>query len=241
MREVYGAERIRAKKNRIPLIPYTSMAVPLACVIEAAESRGAAKSRFDKIDLWYWTAVFSGRYSHAVESQAYADYKAILTWLDDDDAKLDLAADVNNVVSEMRTASRTSALAKAFYNLLILNGLKDFVTGQPVKLEDCEVDHVFPAAKYPDGAKNIFNLSIIHKDTNRQKSGKLPSEFLKICLDSHAGDKASLLATFQSHFVPAEGVKAMEENNLDAFLAARAIAFQKVLETKVLTRQAQSA
>ena len=61
MREMYGAVRILAKKNRIALIPYTSVAVPLACVIQEAESRGSAKALYDKIDLWYWTAVLTGR------------------------------------------------------------------------------------------------------------------------------------------------------------------------------------
>ena len=68
------------------------------------------------------------------------------------------------------------------------------------------MDHVFPSSKYPDGAKNIFNLSITHKDTNRKKSGKLPSEFLKICLESHGGDKSSLLATLRSHCISPDGL-----------------------------------
>jgi hypothetical protein len=236
MRNVYGAERIRAKKNRIPLIPYTSMAVPLACVIQQADSHGSTKALYDKIDLWYWTAVLTGRYARSSETQAYADFKAMVSWLDDDEAKIDIAADVSNVISEMRKASRTSALAKAFYNLLILNGSKDFITGQPVKLEDCEVDHVFPVSKYPSSAKNIFGLSVIHKETNRKKSGKLPSEFLKTCLESHGGDKSSLLATLRSHFISSDGFEAMEQNDLDAFLAAREAAFQKAVEGKVLKR-----
>jgi hypothetical protein len=236
MREVYGAAKLRAKKNRIALIPYTSLAVPLACVLQEAESLGNAKALYDKIDSWYWTAVFTGRYSHAVETQAYSDFKAIVAWLKDDAAKPDLTADVSNVISEMRKASRTSALAKAFYNLLILNGCRDFLTGQPVKLEDCEVDHTFPTAKYADAAKNIFDLSVIHKDTNRKKTGKLPSDFLKMCLESHGGNKSSLLATLASHFISDDGVKAMEENNLDAFLTARETAFQKILEGRILKR-----
>jgi hypothetical protein len=177
MRDVYGAVRLRAKKNRIALIPYTSLAVPLAALIREAESLGGSKALYDKIDRWYWTAVFTGRYAHSVESQSYADVKAVGAWLRNDEAKPDLAADVSSVIAEMRKASRTSALGKAFYNLIVLNGATDFFNGQSVKLDDCEVDHVFPASKYPAGAKNIFSLSVIHKDTNRKKSDKLPSDF----------------------------------------------------------------
>jgi hypothetical protein len=159
LREAYGAARIRAKKNRIQLVPYTTIAVPLACILQEAASRGSAKALYDKIDLWYWTAVFTGRYAHSAETQAYADVKAVVSWFDNDAAKLDIGGDASNVVQEMRKASRTSALGKAFYNLLILAGSRDFMTGQGVTLEDCEVDHVFPKSKFPNAEEKIFNTT----------------------------------------------------------------------------------
>jgi hypothetical protein len=236
MKTVYGAVRLRAKKNRITLIPYTSLAVPLAALIREAESLGGAKALYDKIDRWYWTAVFTGRYAHAVESQSYADVKSVAAWLRNDESKPALAVDVGNTISEIRKASRTSALAKAFYNLIILNGATDFLNGQPVKLEDCEVDHVFPASRYPAGAKNIFNLSVIHKDTNRKKGDRLPADFLQSCLESHGGNRPSLESTFRAHFIGADGMKAMEANNLDLFLAAREAALQAALAERLVTR-----
>lgn len=236
MHDVYGAVKLRAKKNRIALIPYTSLAVPLASLLRETEALGSSKALFDKVDRWYWTAVFTGRYAHAVESQSFADVKAVGAWLRHDDARPDLAADVTAIMGEMRKASRTSALAKAFYNLIVLNGATDFVNGQSVKLEDCEVDHVFPQSKYPAGAKNIFGLSVIHKDTNRKKTDKLPAEFLQTCLDSHGGDQQSLSATMKAHFISDDGIKAMGDNDLNAFIAARQRALQDALSTRVLTR-----
>jgi hypothetical protein len=233
MQEVYGAVKLRAKANRISLIPYTSMAVPLAGALEQAESLGNAKGLYDKIDLWYWTAVFTGRYAGAVDTQSYVDYKALVAWMKDD-TKIDMSADIQSVIAEMRRASRTSALAKAFYNLLVLNGSADFFTGQPVKLEECEVDHVFPASKFPDGAKNIFNLAVISKETNRRKSDKLPSDFVKTCLESHGGSESALAATLGSHCISADGLKAMQESNLTGFLSAREAAFRETLCTRIL-------
>lgn len=225
-----------AKKNRIPTVPYTTIAVPLACILQEAASRGSAKSLYDRIDLWYWTAVFTGRYAHSAETQAYADVKAVVAWFDNDAARPDIGGEASAVIQDMRKASRTSALAKAFYNLLILAGSRDFQTGQVVTLEHCEVDHVFPKSKFPSGEDKIFNLSIIRQKTNRDKRDKMPSEFAKLCLDSHAGDKESLLSTLKSHFISPEALKAIEENNFDAFLAAREAAFHAVLERKLLKR-----
>jgi hypothetical protein len=236
MQAVYGAERLRAQKNRISLIPYTSIAVPLACAIQKAESLGKSKGLYDKIDLWYWTAVFTGRYAHSVDTQSSADFKALVGWLQDDVAKIDMSADLSNIIAEMKRASRSSALAKAYYNVLILNGSADFITGQPVKLEECEVDHVFPTAKYPDGAKNVFNLAVISKDTNRRKSDKSPADFVKLCLDSHSGTESDLCKTLLSHCIPPDGLRAMQENNLNAFLAARETTFKDALGGRVLQR-----
>ncbi len=173
---------------------------------------------------------------HAVESQSFADLKAVAAWLRNDEAKLELAADVSSVIAEIRKASRTSALAKGFYNLIILNGATDFLNGQPVKLEECEVDHIFSASKYPAGTKNVFNLSVIHKDTNRKKSDKLPAEFLQNCLQSHGGDRTLLASTLRAHFISEDGIKAMEGNDLDAFLVARETALQTALAERLLTR-----
>lgn len=234
MQEVYGAVRLRAKANRISLIPYTSMAVPLASSLDQAESLGNAKELYDKIDLWYWTAVFSGRYAGAVDTQSYVDYKALTAWMKDDAAKIDMSADLSSVIADMRRASRTSALAKAFYNLLILSGSADFITGQPVKLEECEVDHVFPASKFPDGAKNVFNLAVISKETNRRKSDKLPADFVKTCLESHGSSESALGATLRSHCISGDGLKAMQESNLSAFLSAREAAFRETLSPRIL-------
>jgi len=218
------------------LIPYTSIAVPLACAIQQAESLGNGKGLYDKIDLWCWTAVFTGRYAHSVDTQSYAGFRALVAWLKDDGAKIDMSTDLSNVIAEMKRASRTSALAKAYFNVLILNGSADFITGQPVKLEECEVDHVFPAAKFPDGAKNVFNLAVISKETNRRKSDKLPADFVKMCLDSHSGAESALSATLLSHCISPDGLKAMQENNVDAFLAAREAAFREALGGRVLQR-----
>jgi hypothetical protein len=236
MKTVYGSVRLRAKKNRIALIPYTSVAVPLAALIREAESLGGTKAIYDKIDLWYWTSVFTGRYAHAVESQSYADFKAVAMWLRNDESKPPLAVDVGNTISEIRKASRTSALAKAFYNLIILNGATDFLNGQSVKLDECEIDHVFPTSKYPAGAKNVFNLSVIHKDTNRKKGDRLPADFLQSCLESHGGNRSSLESTLRAHFIVADGIKAIEANNLDLFLACREAALQAALAERLLTR-----
>jgi hypothetical protein len=48
--------------------------------------------------------------------------------------------------------------------------------------------------------------------------------------------KTSLASTLNAHFITADGTKAMEENNLDAFLAAREAALRDALSTRLLKR-----
>ena len=238
MRHEYGASNVRSGsgKRSLDLIPYTTLAVPLACMIKVVEGLGKAQKLWDKIDLWYWTTVFMQRYTHAVETQSFSDFNEMVKWLGNDASPMSVSCDVDNVVIEMEKAAGRSALAKAFVNLLILNGPRDFLSGQDVRAEACQVDHIFPISRFQNAARNVFNLTLITGETNRKKSDQLPAEFVKACLDSH-GAEGSLVTTLRTHFISADAVQAMKDNNLSAFCLARKRTFIEGLRSRVLQRQ----
>jgi len=134
----------------------------------------------------------------------------------------------------MLKAARSSALAKGFYNLLILNHCKDLATGQEIKLSECQVDHLFPSSKFK-GADCVFNLTILDNNTNQSKKDKLTSEFLSECLDSHGGNADKLARTLQSHFISGEATNALKANNMNDFIQARADIFMTTLRDKVIS------
>ena len=82
--------------------------------------------------------------------------------------------------------------------------------------------------------ERIFNLTLLDKSTNQKKKDKLPSEFIRECLESHGNDEAKLMSTFESHFISQKAIEAMKANNLDDFIQARADLFIDRFKVKVI-------
>lgn len=231
IKHTYGAAKIKVGKRNLELIPYTSILIPLSVLLREIENKGNSKVFFDKVDRWYWLSVFTQKYNHAVDSKSFSDMRSIRDWINNDESKPDLSITHEHVRNEMLKAVRTSALAKGFYNFLILNNTRDLLTGQEVKLSECHIDHLFPSSKYK-GADCIFNLTLLDKSTNQKKKDKVPSEFISDCLESHGNDEAKLMSTFESHFISRKAIEAMKANNLDDFIQARADLFMEQLKAR---------
>lgn len=232
VRQIYGSPKIKVGKKTLDLIPYTSMMIPLAVLLREIERRGNIKILHDRIDLWYWTSVFTQKYSHGTDAKLFSDVRSLSDWFDNYDSKPDLTCNFDHIKSEMLKAARSSALAKGFYNILILNHCQDLLTGQEIKLSECHVDHLFPSSKFK-GSDRIFNLTILDKNTNQRKKDKLPSEFINECLESHGNDEDNLMKTIESHFISQKALDAIKVNNIDDFVQARADSFISTLRTKI--------
>lgn len=66
-------------------MPYTTMLVPLVSAIDWIKTYEELErpENYEKLDQWYWYAVFSNRHDQAVETTSYNDFKAIKAWLKD--------------------------------------------------------------------------------------------------------------------------------------------------------------
>jgi len=233
VRSVYGATKIKIGKKNIELIPYTTMIVPLAVMLYEIEKRGNPATLYNKVDLWYWSTVFSKRYTHASDTKSFSDVKVMQKWFANSQETPDLTLNFDYVKTEMLEAARSSALGKGFYNQLILNNPMDLLTGQPITISECQVDHIFPSSRFGRAADKIFNLTLLDKNTNQKKKDKLPSDFLNDCLSSHGNDINSLIRTFESHFISLKALEALKQNNLDGFIQARAESFIGILKEKL--------
>lgn len=230
IRNVYGATKIKIGKKNIELIPYTTMIVPLAVMLYEIEKRGKLAILYDKVDFWYWSTVFSQRYTHSVDTQSFNDVKIMKRWFTNPQEKPDILPNFDFVKSEMLKATRSSAFGKAFYNLLILNNPKDLLTGQPITISECQIDHIFPSSRFGSAAVDIFNLTLLDKNTNQKKKDKLPADFMNDCLASHGNNENSLIKTLESHFISTKAFEALKQNDLDGFIQARAQSFIETLE-----------
>lgn len=215
-------------------IPYTTMIVPLAALLCRLASNRAGEVEYRKVDRWYWASVFTQRYDSAVDTTTYRDVKEVVRWLGEGIAPewLDNLS-VDNL--DLDVDEPRSAVYRGLMCLVALQGARDFLTGQPAPLHECQDDHIFARAAFGKhyGVNSIFNRTLISTKTNQQKRDKKPSEFLELCLRRHGNDNARLNKTLQSHFISTDGRDAMGRDDLDAFLTARGKAFAAEVERRL--------
>ena len=216
------------------LIPYTTMLVPLAVLLEAVETHKGGKEMYDKLDKWYWASVFTQRYDSAADTKTYQDVREIKCWLEGGNPPewlTNLSVDRIDVdVDEPR-----SAVYRGLMCLIVLEGAKDFITGQPANLNECDDDHIFPRAKFKNerNIDSILNRTLISTQSNKRKGNKKPSEYLPLFRQSHGNDEKRLLETLQSHLISPEAYEAMQRDNFQSFIKARRQTFIQKIQEKL--------
>jgi hypothetical protein len=205
-------------------IPYTTLIIPLACLLDKLKRKSAGEEDYRKLDCWYWGSIFSQRYDQGVDTKSYQDVRDIGNWINRGEKpewlKKLSTQDLNLDIGEPQ-----SAIYLGIMNLVASRGANDFLNGQSAKLHQCEDDHIFPESVYREKYGNqvdvIFNRTLIWQKTNNRKRKKLPSEFFSDCLSKHGNDEARLLDTLNSHLISKEAYDALKENNFENFISER--------------------
>jgi hypothetical protein len=237
---VKAYERVTATQGgygafRDNLIPYATMLVPLAVLLEAIEDRSGGEEMYRKLDKWYWASVFTQRYDSAVDTKAYQDVRDIKCWIEGDDPPEWLAnLSVNEI--DVDVSQKGSAIYRGLMCLVVLEGARDFRTGQPANLNECQDDHIFPKARFKNEKQidSILNRTLIDRKTNWPiKRDKMPSEYLSDFLREHHGDEKRFLETLRSHLITCKAYEAMKSDNFQKFIEARRQAFIQKLQEKL--------
>jgi hypothetical protein len=220
---------------RSELIPYTTMLVPLAVLLETIENQKGGEEMYRKLDKWYWASVFTQRYDSAVDTKAYQDVVQVRRWLRGGEPP-EWLANLSIDSIDVDTDEQRSAIYRGLMCLIVLEGAKDFINGQSANLNECQDDHIFPRAKFGKEEKidSILNRTLISAQSNRIKSDKKPSEYLSSFLQQHYNSNEDhLLKTLQSHLISREAYEAMKCDNFQAFIKARRQAFIQKIQEKL--------
>jgi hypothetical protein len=214
-------------------IPYTTILVPLAILLETIENQRGGEEMYRKLDKWYWASVFTQRYDSAVDTKAYQDVVQVRRWLMGGEPPEWLTnLSINSI--DVDTDESRSAIYRGLMCLIVLEGAKDFITGQPANLNECQDDHIFPRARFRKEEKidSILNRTLISAQSNKIKSDRKPSEYLSSFLEHH-GNEERLLETLQSHLISREAYEAMKCDDFQAFIKARRQAFIQKIQEKL--------
>ena len=161
-----------------------------------------------KVRFWYWAAVFTSRYSGAVESTAARDFQDVKAWVDNDDKEPGVLQEFENRVKSLELRRETkygSSIYNGIFNLLVLNGARDWITGNIPENELLDDHHIVPAswgdANLPDrSVHSILNRTPLLDETNRHViREKLPNAYLPELIKKNGEERVR--GILESHLI----------------------------------------
>jgi hypothetical protein len=215
-------------------MPYVSI-LPVFAALQAEARALDPARRLDaqrKIRHWYWASVFTNRYSGSVESTAARDFIDVRAWLADDVVEPGLIAEFKarfQTLELRRETKRGTSVYNGVFNLLVLRGARDWITGNVPQHGDLDDHHIVPKKWGADNIgleiDTILNRTPLTADTNRHVIGdRLPNAYLPELIA--ASGEAAVRTTLESHFVSPVATEILlrspfTPDDYDAYLAER--------------------
>jgi hypothetical protein len=225
-------------------LPYVSI-LPVFAALQAALRTLPAARQLDaqrKLRHWYWASVFINRYSGSVESTSARDYLDVKAWFADDAAEPGLISEFRARFKSLdlrRETKRGTSVYNGIFNLLVLRGARDWMTGNVPQYGDLDDHHIVPKVWGKNHGlggtiDTILNRTPLTADTNRKViHDRLPNEYLPELISENG--EASVHATLESHFIsPAAFAILLRDpfttDDFEAFLAERQRTLQDAIE-----------
>jgi len=231
-------------------LPATSLLPTLIAIL--AEVNSLHKSFVDfqnKIDTWYWSAVFSGEYKASTTTHMAEDVQGMKKWFSDDKKIPEV---INNAISRWDSEKNIDnlkttrgAIYKGVISLIRSNKPLDlFLTTKKTKSiigDNADTDHIFPEnmfeeknyKKYKEYKESILNKTLSSVPSNRGQKNKLkPSELLKKLEKNHT--QREIKELLKDHFINDEAFNAMENDDFEAFLNARGKVILKEIRKRIM-------
>ena len=225
-------------------LPYVSI-LPAFAAAQAAARRQPPNRQLDaqrKVRHWYWASVFTNRYSGAVESTSARDFLDLKKWFGDDSAEPSLISDFKarfQGIDLRRETKRGTSVYNGVFNLLVLGGARDWMTGNVPQHDDLYDHHIVPKgwSKGRDletSIDTVLNRTPLTTDTNRRViRDRLPNEYIPELIA--ANGESAVRATLESHCISPAAFEILLRDpfspaDYGAFLNERARTLQEAIE-----------
>jgi hypothetical protein len=229
-------------------VPYVSI-LPVFAALQAHVKTIPPQRQIDaqrKLRHWYWASVFNNRYSGSVESTSARDFLDIKAWIEDDLAEpplvLEFAKGFRNMEIRKETKRGTSVY-NGIFNLLALQGARDWMNGNVPQYGDLDDHHIVPASwgakNIPDGMiHSILNRTPLTANTNRHViNDRLPNAYLPELIK--ANGEPVVRGILESHFISPAALAILlrdpfEVEDFEAFIAERQRTIQDAIENLLI-------
>jgi len=229
-------------------LPYVSI-LPAFAALQAACSDLAPNQRLDaqrKIRHWYWASVFTNRYSGSVESTTSRDYLDISAWMAGDETEPALLREFKDRFRSLELRKETkkgTSVYNGIFNVLVLQGARDWITGKVPQHGDLDDHHIVPASwgnkHVKDGSiHTILNRTPLSADTNRHViSNRLPNEYLPELIKGSSEEQVR--AILESHLISPAAHKILMRDpfgpsDYEAFISERQRTLLEAIENLLI-------
>ena len=186
---------------------------------------------FSLIERWFWTTIFSFRYSASSLTKMNEDARWIsqLTKGNIEENFFPISLSSKELVKIRMNTS--SVVKQGILCLMALKNPVDFDNGILVNLDKTEISrknskenhHLFPFALRTKFGVNseihcVLNFALIRSQLNNEIRAKFPADYLKIYSSTNQKIKEHLL----THFIDEACIRFMEQNDYKGFLHQRA-------------------
>lgn len=229
-------------------LPYVSI-LPVFAALRAHSKSLPPPRRLDarrKLSHWYWASVFLNRYSGSVESTSARDFLDVKAWFEDDSAAPALVAEFAQRFRSLelrKETKRGTSVYNGIFNLLVLQGARDWTTGDVPQHHDLDDHHIVPASwgkkNLQTGAINsILNRTPLTADTNRHViNDRPPNEYLAEMIAQNG--RPATQAILESHFISATALDILLRDpfgpdDYEAFISERQRTLQDAIESLLI-------
>lgn len=225
-------------------LPYVSILPAFAALHASARTLPPHRQLDARLKLrhWYWASVFNNRYSGSVESTSAQDFRDVKSWFEADDAEPALIGEFKERFRRLelrRETKRGTSVYNGIFNLLVLRGAQDWMTGTVPKYGDLDDHHIIPKAWAKDhnldtSIDTILNRTPLTADTNRKViNERPPNEYLPELIEASGG--ATVRSTLETHFISPAAQEILLRKpftpvDYEAFLTERQRTLQEAIE-----------
>ena len=211
-------------------VPYPPQITALAAFFAARGNASLPAPGAERLARWFWTVALGEVYGSSTETQIARDVTELLAWIDGGGpVPRVIEATVFREERLMSLRTRNSAGYEAMHALLMAQGCRDFVTGQPVEImtfhaAPIDIHHIFPRAwcearGIDRGVYNsIVNKTALSAASNRSIGGRAPSDYLARIERETGQTPEALDAILRSHLIDPGLLRA---DDFEGFVAAR--------------------
>lgn len=229
-------------------LPYESIVPVFSALLAHIESLPADMKlgARRKLQQWYWASVFLTRYSGSVESTSTRDFLDMSKWMEGKSEVPPLIDEFKTRVPLLDLRSQTRSGTSTYngiFNLLVIGGARDWITGTVPKHDDLRDHHIVPLSWCTSHAREVNANTILNRTPLSSKTNsevirdRLPNTYLPELIAANGED--TVRSILETHYVSASAFDILMRNpfkqsDLDAFLTERQHAIQFAIENLLI-------